>query len=129
MMQELLLSLVSTFFFLLYTSSLPISTKSNWDNDKEQRMDNFVDALMECRDSAGMFVALVKDGEVAYTSGYGYRDLERQLPVDTDTRFNIGSLFKAFTTALAADAINKSPNVSWDTPLKEVLGDSLPSAG
>ncbi|ELU08826.1 hypothetical protein CAPTEDRAFT_208131 [Capitella teleta] len=122
-MQGILVAITTAIFFIFYSVSIPIRTKTNWDEEKEEKLNSFISAVMQCRDSAGMFISLVKDGEVAFTSGYGFRDMENQLPVTADTRFNIGSLSKAFTTALAADAISKSQNVTWDTPLKDILGD------
>ncbi|ELU16889.1 hypothetical protein CAPTEDRAFT_195120 [Capitella teleta] len=125
-MQGILFTLTAVLIlFVSFTVSIPIHTKThkNWDEEKEEKLNSFISALMQCRDSAGMFISLVKDGEVAFTSGYGFRDMENQLPVTADTRFNIGSLSKAFTTALAADAISKNQNVTWDTPLKDILGD------
>jgi CubicO group peptidase (beta-lactamase class C family) len=45
----------------------------------------------------GMAVGVVKDGKVAYAKGFGYRDVENQLPVTSKTLFAIGSSTKAFT--------------------------------
>ncbi|ELU16890.1 hypothetical protein CAPTEDRAFT_195121 [Capitella teleta] len=125
-MQEIIFFLTTVIFLIVpFTVSIPIHTKThkNWDEEKEEKLNSFISALMQCKNTPGMFISLVKDGEVAFTSGYGFRDMENQLPVTADTRFNIGSLSKAFTTALAADAISKNQNVTWDTPLKDILGD------
>jgi len=39
-------------------------------------------------------LAIVKDGEVLYTNGYGYRDRENSIPADSSTLFFIGSISK-----------------------------------
>ena len=106
--------------YLIFSTNLVRTT--NWDPDKEAKLDSFIESLTQCRDNVGMFVALVKDGQVVFTGGYGSRNLEDDLPVTSTTKFNIGSLSKAFTTALAADAISQSPSASWDTPLADILG-------
>jgi CubicO group peptidase (beta-lactamase class C family) len=45
----------------------------------------------------GMSLAIVKDGEVIFAKGFGYKDFTKQVPVTTDTQFAIGSATKAFT--------------------------------
>ncbi|MDP5150881.1 serine hydrolase [Rheinheimera baltica] len=48
----------------------------------------------------GLSVAVVYKNEVIFAKGYGWRDPENKLPVDTETVFHIGSITKAFTGAL-----------------------------
>ena len=65
-------------------------------------MEAFMDELfarhMEENHIAGAAVAVVKDGQLFFTKGYGYADLENQIPVDPEqTIFKIGSLTKLFT--------------------------------
>ncbi len=45
----------------------------------------------------GMSLAIVKDGEVILSKGFGYKDFSKQIPVTADTQFAIGSATKAFT--------------------------------
>lgn len=45
----------------------------------------------------GIIMGLAKDGELLWEQGYGYRDLENELPLTTDTVFGIGSVTKSFT--------------------------------
>lgn len=65
-------------------------------------MEAFLDELlkqeMEENHIAGAAVSVVKDGEVFFTKGYGYADLENKIPVDPgQTLFKIGSVTKLFT--------------------------------
>src|SRR5581483_1469602 len=46
----------------------------------------------------GMAIAIIKGKEIIFAKGFGYRDVEKQLPVTADTLFAIGSCTKAFTT-------------------------------
>ncbi|HXY87604.1 MAG TPA: serine hydrolase domain-containing protein [Candidatus Acidoferrales bacterium] len=47
---------------------------------------------------AGATVAVVKDGKLFYTKGYGYADVENKTPVDANvSMFEIGSTTKLFT--------------------------------
>ncbi len=45
----------------------------------------------------GMSLVIVKDGEIIYMKGLGYKDFEKKVPVTPDTQFAIGSATKAFT--------------------------------
>ena len=56
-----------------------------------------------------------------FAGGFGHRDRDRKLPVDNRTKFNIGSLTKAFTATLVADAVAKG-QMKWDQPLRQILG-------
>lgn len=58
------------------------------------------DSLMQLYHTVGTSVAIIKEGELVYTNGFGYRDLENKIPVDKNTVFGIGSCSKAFTAAL-----------------------------
>lgn len=62
----------------------------------------FLDGLMakdlEENHIAGAAVAVVKDGSLLIAKGYGYADLENDIPVDPEqTLFKIGSVTKLFT--------------------------------
>src|SRR5215213_5134082 len=50
----------------------------------------------------GLSLVIVRDDEVIYVKGLGYRDFERKAPVTPDTLFAIGSSSKAFTSMLVA---------------------------
>lgn len=45
----------------------------------------------------GMSLAIVKDGRVVLSKGYGFKSVEEKKPVTADTQFAIGSATKAFT--------------------------------
>ena len=65
-------------------------------------MEAFLDELfarqMEERHIAGAAIAVVKDGQLFFTKGYGYADLENKIPVDPEqTLFRVGSVGKTFT--------------------------------
>src|SRR6516165_7038969 len=68
----------------------------------------------------GLAVAVVQDGEVAFMSAYGLRDVEAGLKVTTDTRFLIGSVTKSFTaTGLAL--LMEERRMDWTKPVREYI--------
>lgn len=61
-------------------------------------LDGFFAEHMESLHVPGAVFVLVKDGEVFFSKGYGFADLERKAPVDPDrTLFRVGSITKLFT--------------------------------
>lgn len=47
----------------------------------------------------GMAVLVARNGKIIYQDGFGYADLDKKIPVTTDTKFRIGSVSKQFTAA------------------------------
>ena len=70
----------------------------------------------------GMAVGVVKEGNVVFLQGFGNRDVEKQLPVTTNTLFAIGSSTKCFT-AMAIGMLVDDGKLNLDTPLIEYLPD------
>jgi CubicO group peptidase (beta-lactamase class C family) len=62
----------------------------------------------------------MKDGQIAYTQGYGLADLERETPNLPSTVFNIGSMAKQFT-AFALLLLEDEGKLSLDDDLRQHL--------
>jgi CubicO group peptidase (beta-lactamase class C family) len=64
----------------------------------EAFVDGFVSGEREAYDVAGLIVAVVRDGQLFFAKGYGWADVERQVPVEAErTLFRPGSVSKLFT--------------------------------
>ncbi|MBV9574093.1 MAG: serine hydrolase [Acidobacteriales bacterium] len=83
-------------------------------------LDEYVTRAMKTFDVPGLSVAIVKDGKVVLTKGYGVRKLGASTPVDQNTLFGIGSNTKAFTAAALATLVDEG-KLSWDDPVYERL--------
>lgn len=69
-------------------------------NDLEviaKRVDAFVLDRMKTRHIPGVSLAIVRDGEIIYSKGYGYANLELNVPVIPQSNFLIASVTKTFT--------------------------------
>jgi CubicO group peptidase (beta-lactamase class C family) len=66
----------------------------------------------------GMSLAIVKDDQVIYAKGLGYRDLEKQIAATADTQFAIGSATKAFTALTALMSADEGKLSLDDSPKK-----------
>ena len=60
---------------------------------------SLVQAFMREGKPAGLSVAVGVDGQVVWSEGFGYADLEQAVPVSPETRFRIGSISKSLTAA------------------------------
>ena len=83
-------------------------------------LDGFITDQMEEWKVPGLAIAIVQDGKVIHTKGYGYRDVERELPVTTKTRFGIGSITKSFGAVTLGILVDEG-QLDWDTPVREYL--------
>ncbi len=68
----------------------------------------------------GLAIAIVRKDTVLLAEGFGYRDLEKKLPVTPSTLFAIGSSTKAFTTLLLGTLVDEE-KISWTTPVVEYM--------
>ncbi|MGC2042984.1 MAG: serine hydrolase domain-containing protein, partial [Pseudolabrys sp.] len=65
----------------------------------KMKIDRFVSGEMSRQKIPGMAVAVVKNGEAMVAKGYGFANLEHQVPVTTHSIFQSGSVGKQFTAA------------------------------
>ena len=70
----------------------------------------------------GLAIGIIKDNDVLYSRGFGFRDIENHLPVTTETQFGIASLTKSFTSFSAAILVDKGL-MDWEKPLVEFVSD------
>lgn len=83
-------------------------------------LEQFVPEQLERWKVPGMAIAVVQNGQVIYSRGFGLRDVKRKLPVTTKTVFPIGSISKSFT-ALSMGMLNDEGKLDWDTPVRHYL--------
>ncbi|MBV9302652.1 MAG: serine hydrolase [Acidobacteriaceae bacterium] len=83
-------------------------------------LDVFVARVLKTFEVPGLSIAIVKDGQVVLTKGYGIRKMGDSAPVDEHTLFGIGSNTKAFTSALLASLVDEG-KISWDDKVYERL--------
>jgi len=68
----------------------------------------------------GLAIAVVKDGALIFSKGYGVRELGRADPVDSHTLFAIGSTTKALTAASIGMLVDEK-KLGWDDPVTKHL--------
>ena len=79
-------------------------------------LDAYVARVQKEFEVPGIAIAIVKDGNILLTKGYGVRKLGDPTPVDEHTLFGIASNTKAFTAAALAMLVDEG-KLSWDDPV------------
>ena len=75
---------------------------------------------------AGAAVAVVKDGKLFFTKGYGYADVENKVPVDPEqTLFKVGSVTKLFTWTAVMQLVEQG-KLDLDADINEYLDFRIP---
>lgn len=83
-------------------------------------LDDEIEAALDAFRVPGAAVAVVHDGDVVLSRGYGVRDREAGAPVTDSTVFPIGSMTKSFTSLLVGDLVEEG-RLEWDEPVQEWL--------
>lgn len=83
-------------------------------------LDAYVARALKEFEVPGLAIAIVKDGRIVLTKGYGVRELGKSAPVDEQTLFGIASNTKAFTAAALAILVDEG-RISWDDPVTKHL--------
>jgi CubicO group peptidase (beta-lactamase class C family) len=86
----------------------------------EQRLQHAVVKVSNRWPSAGLAVAVVRDGSLAWFKGQGVSDVVSATPVTEDTVFRIGSITKTFT-AIAVLQLWEQGLVDLDAPASDYL--------
>ncbi|HEV8080857.1 MAG TPA: serine hydrolase [Chitinophagaceae bacterium] len=104
-------------FLLIALSSC---SQTNLFHKKFPLVDRYIDSLLKDWNVPGLALGIVYKDQLIYSKGYGYRDLEKKLPVDTKTIFPIASNTKLFT-ATAACMFQDEGKLSLDKPVRNYM--------
>lgn len=72
-----------------------------------------IESMKRLPEQAGIAIAVVKDGKVVHSKGYGVTSIETKQKVDEHTLFAIASNTKAFTSAALAILVDEN-KLSWN---------------
>lgn len=68
----------------------------------------------------GAAVMVIRDGQILKKAGYGMADLERGVPIESDTAFRLASVSKQFT-AMAIMLLEEEGRLAYDDPVTGFL--------
>ncbi|AWI27033.1 serine hydrolase [Flavobacterium pallidum] len=100
--------------------ALLLVTNSIFAQLTETQVDELVNRSLTAFDVPGIAVAIVKDGKVVLSKGYGIRSIITKEKVDANTLFGIASNSKAFTSAALAMLVDEN-KISWDDKVTKYI--------
>ena len=87
---------------------------------KLKTLDAYFEQALSDWNVPGMAVAIIKDGEIVFSKGYGTRNVDNNEPVDANTLFAIASNTKSFTAASLAMMVDEGL-LNWGDPVRDYL--------
>lgn len=115
-----LFSFVFVLFLCLPVDSQTIASKK-YENVIEQSRKIITDSMTKQK-IPGWSVAVAVNGEIVWSEGFGFADLESQIRVTPATRFRIGSVSKILT-ADALARLYEQGKIELDVPIQKYVPD------
>lgn len=118
-----LLSLVLLSFIILtgqVETNLASATNNKRYRSAVKQARTSVEALAATTGIPGLEVAVAINGEMIWSEGVGFADLEQKVPVTTATRFRLGSVSKVLTIAAVA-RLYEQGRLDIDAPIQKYV--------
>src|SRR6266496_2718974 len=87
------------------------------------KVDDYVRSEMEIQRIPGVSLAVINNGKIILTKGYGFSNIEHQVPVKPETMFQSGSVGKQFT-ATAVMMLVEEGKLSLDDKISKYFVDA-----
>jgi CubicO group peptidase (beta-lactamase class C family) len=109
---------ISTIFSIILIVGLQISISAQKLNT--EKLDKYIEKAKTQWNIPGLAIAVVKDGNIIFSKGYGIREYGKKDKVTDESLFAIASNTKAFTSA-ALSILVEEGKISWDDPVQKYL--------
>jgi len=103
----------------------PAANQQTANEQLDQRLARFetqVDELRKLLKIPGMSAVVLKDQKVLWAKGFGFADLEKQVPASTDTLYHIASLTKTFAATLIMQLVEQG-KLDLNEPMSHYSSD------
>ena len=111
------------FFFcilLISVSFIQVNAQRINVDERLKGIDTVMNKILADWNVPGVGIGIVAYGELVFAEGYGYRDLEKKLPVTPNTLFQIASNTKLFTATAIGFLVDEG-KLDWDIPIKKYI--------
>ena len=110
-----------TCFLLIGCCALPVLGQETAETKAPpEDLDAYVEQVRRLFEVPGIALAIVKNGEVVASKGYGVHEINKPSAIDARTLFAIASNTKAFT-ATALGILVEEQKLEWDAPVIRYL--------
>ena len=86
--------------------------------EKQAKIENAISTFMTESQTPGVSAAVVQQGELVWSAGFGMADLENSVPATSNTLYRLGSISKPLT-ATAAMALWEHGRLDLDSPVQK----------
>lgn len=93
---------------------------------QQDRIDDFIRGQMKQQNIPGLSLAIVKDGAVVKSAGYGYADVAKKMPATPETVYRIASVSKS-VMATGVLILVQDGRIKLDDPVGKYL-DGVPAS-
>jgi CubicO group peptidase (beta-lactamase class C family) len=88
---------------------------------QSEKAEAAIQSIMQSSPVVGLSVAVVKNNKVIYNHSFGFKDVEKQLPLTNASIFRIASISKSFTSTAIMQLVAKK-QISLDQDVSELVG-------
>lgn len=110
----------------LYAISLLLITAA-FSSARADQLDDFIEAQIKIRKIPGLSVAVLRDGKVIRSKGYGVANLESGSLATSGTVYEIGSISKQIASE-AVMLLVEDGKVNLDDPIRKYLSQNAPAS-
>ena len=90
-----------------------------------EELDTRITDLMAANDVKGMAIAIIDRDEIRHVRAFGYANVERRVPLETDSIMYAASITKAAFSYMVLQLVDEGM-IGLDTPISEYLPKPLP---
>lgn len=91
--------------------------------DPMQLFEQRLESMRKTLSIPGMSVAVLKEQEIVFNKGFGYADIENQIPATENTPYNIASLTKPFGATILMSLVEEG-RLNLDDAMADILKET-----
>ncbi len=111
-------NLIYGMLWVLLMAYIPLKGQSINVEQRLQGIDQTIEKILKDWNVPGCGIGIVYKDKLVFAKGYGYRNMEKKLPVTPNTLFQIASNSKLFTATAIGFLVDEG-KLDWDKPIKK----------
>jgi CubicO group peptidase (beta-lactamase class C family) len=88
---------------------------------QSEKAEAAIQSIMQSNPVVGLSVAVVKNNKVIFNHSFGFKDVEKQLPLTNESIFRIASISKSFTSTAIMQLVAEK-KIRLDQDISELVG-------
>ncbi len=113
-------NLIYGMLWLLLMASIGLKAQNINVEQRLQGFDQTIEKILKDWNVPGCGIGIVVKDKLVFAKGYGYRNMEKKLPVTPNTLFQIASNTKLFTATAIGFLVDEG-KLDWDKPIKKYV--------